>query len=110
MRHPLFECLRWFADAPGRGLFALALIFGAVFTTHSALAEEADSIRGPDVTIIAEEERNIFEYRQNGVLRMIRVVPNWGKPYYLVPRDQTQGYDDLERAETLLPSWVIVEF
>ena len=41
---------------------------------------------------------------------MVRVIPKWGKPYYLVPADQTKGYGDLERADTLIPSWVIIEF
>jgi hypothetical protein len=62
------------------------------------------------VVIIAEQERIIYEYRQNGELRMVRVVPTLGQPYYLVPRDPTRGFGDLERADMLLPSWVIVEF
>ena len=52
----------------------------------------------------------MHEYRQGGVLRMVQIVPTWGKPYYLVPRDQTAGHEDLERADALLPTWVIVEF
>lgn len=67
-------------------------------------------MRGPDVTIIAAEEKVIFEYRQRGQLRMVKIVPTWGKPYYLVPRDPTKGYGDLEKADMLLPSWVIFEF
>lgn len=85
----------------------LALL--ALGTAPATLAAE-ESLRGPDVTIIAEEERTIYEFRQNGQLRMVRVVPEFGKPYYLVPRDPTQGFGDLERADMLLPSWVIVEF
>ncbi len=77
----------------------------------SATAQEAGvSLQGPDVTIIAGEERTVYEFRQNGQLRMVRVVPKWGKPYYLVPADPTRGYGDLERADMLLPSWVIAEF
>ncbi|MFU8813739.1 MAG: DUF2782 domain-containing protein [Pseudomonadales bacterium] len=75
-----------------------------------AVAADEDRLRGPDVTIIAEEERVIYEFRQAGVLRMVRVVPTFGRPYYLVPRDPTRGFGDLERADMLLPSWVIVEF
>jgi len=52
----------------------------------------------------------IYEFRQNGQLRMIRVVPNFGKPYYLVPRDPTQGDGDLQRVEALVASWVLWEF
>lgn len=76
----------------------------------AAAATDDESLRGPDVVIIAEEERTIHEFRQNGELRMIRIVPTFGKPYYLVPRDPTKGFGDLERADMLLPSWVIVEF
>ncbi len=76
----------------------------------ASAATDDESLRGPDVVIIAEEERTIHEFRQNGELRMIRIVPTFGKPYYLVPRDPTKGFGDLERADMLLPSWVIVEF
>ena len=48
--------------------------------------------RGPDVVIIAEEDKMIYEFRQNGELRMIRIVPTFGKPYYLVPADSTKGF------------------
>ena len=71
-------------------------------------AEEA--IRGPDVTIIASEERTVFEYSQNGHVRMIKVVPKIGKPYFLVPADNTTGETDLVRSDMLLPSWKIIEF
>jgi hypothetical protein len=81
-----------------------------LFASTALPAAELDDIRGPDVTIIEDEERTVLEYRQGGVLRMVRVVPKWGKPYYLVPRDQTAGHEDLERADALLPNWVIVEF
>ena len=88
----------------------LATLWAGSIMSVSLWAADPVDIRGPDITIIAEEENTVFEYRQGGVLRMIRVVPEWGKPYYLVPRDPTTGYEDLERADTLLPSWVIVEF
>ncbi|MEE8078990.1 MAG: DUF2782 domain-containing protein, partial [Pseudomonadales bacterium] len=88
---------------------SLALMLIALVLSTSVRAADGD-IRGPDVTIIAGEERTIYEYRQNGELRMIKIVPNWGKPYYLVPRDRTTGFGDLERAEMLLPSWVLFEF
>lgn len=77
----------------------------------SAFASETGvSLDGPDVTIIASEERVVYEYRQNGQLRMVRVVPTWGKPYTLVPADPTKGFGDLERADTLLPTWTLLEF
>ena len=89
---------------------AVLLALLALGASPTAIGATDESLRGPDVTIIAEEERTIYEFRQNGQLRMVRVVPEFGEPYYLVPRDPTQGFGDLERADMLLPSWVIVEF
>ena len=66
--------------------------------------------RGPDVTIIAAERRTVYEYRQHGQLRMVKIVPKRGKPYYLVPRDPTRDHNDLEQADTLLAKWVLWEF
>ena len=69
-----------------------------------------EEARGPDVTLIAGESRTVYEYRQNGKLLMIKVVPQGGKPYYLAPRDPTTGFGDLEQADTLVPRWVLIEF
>lgn len=78
---------------------------------HTVLAADADrSLKGPDVTIVVGEQRTVYEYRQAGQLRMIKVVPKHGKPYYLVPRDPTRGFGDLDKADMLIPSWTIVEF
>lgn len=94
-----------------RGLALGTTLAASLLFATNALAEDAGvSLDGPDVTIIATEERTLYEFRQNGQLRMVRVVPKWGKPYYLVPADPTKGFGDLERADMLLPSWVIAEF
>lgn len=85
------------------------LAVAAMLTAGFAHAAE-DAVRGPDVVIIAGEDKVVYEFRQNGELRMVRVVPRWGKPYYLVPADNTKGFGNLERAEMLLPQWVIAEF
>ncbi|MEQ8691841.1 MAG: DUF2782 domain-containing protein [Pseudomonadales bacterium] len=87
---------------------ALLLVSLALYAPLTAHAESID--RGPDVVIIAGKERVVYEFRQNGQLRMVRVVPKRGKPYKLVPRDPTRGFGDLERADMLIPEWVIVEF
>lgn len=74
-----------------------------------AMAQETAQ-RGPDVTLIEGEERTVYEYRQNGRLRMVKVVPNFGKPYFLVPVDPTEGFGDIDQADLLVPQWRIVEF
>ena len=89
--------------------FCFALLWLSLAPAH-VQAQPQDSLRGPDVVIIASEDKVVYEFRQNGQLRMVRVVPNWGKPYYLVPRDPTSNFGDLERADALIPQWVIAEF
>ena len=83
------------------------LLFAAL-CAQPVYAQEA--LAGPDVTIIAGQHEVVYEFRQNGVLRMIRVVPTWGKPYYLVPQDPTRGNGDLDQADALVPSWTLREF
>jgi len=85
------------------------LVFTCAAVTSGPLGAE-EAYRGPDVVIIAGEDKVIYEFRQNGQLRMVRIEPKWGKPYYLVPRDSTKGFGDLERADMLVPQWVIAEF
>ena len=76
----------------------------------NAAEERKREHRGPDVTLIETEERVVYEYRQNGLLRMIKIVPKRGKPYYLVPRDPGKGLGTVEEADMLLPQWEIVRF
>ena len=92
----------------------LAPVLGATLSLGApGVACAADgarvSPRGRDVTIIEGEDRTVYEYRQNGELRMIRIVPSTGRPYYLVPADSTSGYGNLEKADTLIPKWILVE-
>ena len=108
---PIIQHANGVLPTPGRRtlLAATILLLGSLLPTAPASAAE-DVISGPDVVIIAGEDKIVYEFRQNGELRMVRVVPTWGKPYYLVPADNTRGFGDLERAEMLLPQWVIAEF
>ena len=62
-----------------------AVMIFVIAIAVAALPRPASAQRGPDVVIIAEEDKMIYEFRQNGELRMIRIVPTFGKPYYLVP-------------------------
>lgn len=94
-----------------RSLIATLLLTIVTCGSLSARGADADPRgQGPDVTIIQSEERTVHEYRQAGQLRMIKVVPKIGRPYYLVPRDETRGFGDLERADMLVPRWVLIEF
>ncbi len=68
------------------------------------------SLAGPDVVITAGTERTVYEYRQGGQLRLVKIIPRIGRPYYLVPADPTRGFGDLDQANRLLPQWKIIEF
>lgn len=68
------------------------------------------SLEGPDVVITAGTDRTVYEYRQNGQLRLVKIIPRIGRPYYLVPADQTRGFGNLSQADMLLPQWTIIEF
>ncbi len=55
----------------------------------------------PDITIIRRGKKTIQEYRVNGELYMIKIVPDIGPPYYMVDTDGDGTMDirhsDLER-------------
>jgi len=87
----------------------LALLLVGMSPVATLMAAESNP-SGPDVTIVLGEERTAYEYRQAGQLRMIKIVPKHGLPYYLVPADDTRGFGDLEQAEMLIPRWTIIEF
>lgn len=87
---------------------SLAFVIGASLPARGADVDPRG--QGPDVTIIQSAERIVYEYRQAGQLRMIKVVPKVGRAYYLVPRDETRGFGDLQQADMLVPRWVLIEF
>ena len=66
--------------------------------------------QGPDIVLVESEEKTIYAYSQNGRLRAIKVVPKIGKPYYLRPADPTKHFGDIDRADLLLTTWVLLEF
>jgi Protein of unknown function (DUF2782) len=65
----------------------------------------------PEVTIIQRGQVTIQEFRVNGRLRMIKVIPRWGFPYYLVPTSQgvwdsrLNGLAPIAPPQWLLFSW-----
>ena len=91
-----------------QGILGLILILQAPLLR----SEEATSpqLRGQDITVVQGTDRTVYEFRQNGELRAIRVVPKVGKAYTLVPADPTKGYGNLERADRWLPQWILLEF
>jgi len=90
-----------------RILVLVMVVAGFVEAVH---AREVQVVRGPDIVLVEGEDRRVYEFWQNGELRMLKIVPFVGKPYYLVPSDPTRGGGDMQRAETLVSIWRLLEF
>ena len=71
-----------------------------------------DQITGePDVTIRQEGDRTIEEYRVNGFLYAIKIIPQVGAPYFLVAVDDDGNYMRADQPEGMrIPSWKIFEW
>ena len=59
----------------------------------------------PEVTIRQQQGARIAEYRYGGQLRIVRIQPSVGPPYYLIDRD---GNGSLEHRMSQLPSDIVV--
>ena len=98
-----------------------------LFTAQPVLAEQQSDIpppppgsadqRGqeeiePEVVIIQREDKTIEEYRVNGQLYMIKVIPRNAPPYFLLDNDgdgtmeSRLGASDLE-PDIMIPRWVL---
>ena len=93
----------------------LAGFFSTVFISllcSGAFAQMSpDDFGDDDIEIVEGEDKTVYEYRQNGVLMMIKVVPEKGKglPYYMVPPGGAH-YEDLDHQKSLYPQWRIIEW
>ena len=64
----------------------------------------------PEITITSKGSEIHEEYRYNGVLYMVKVIPKHGAPYYLVYDDRGRARrSDLE-PDIIVPQWVIKRF
>ena len=68
-----------------------------------------DTFGNTDVEIVLADDRVIYEYRVNGVLTAIKVVPKQGRPYYMVPADGSPHYE-INHDATLYPKWILLEW
>jgi hypothetical protein len=61
----------------------------------------------PEVTIIRRKETLIEEYRNNGILYMVKITPKRGYPYYLIDSD---GDGSLETRRNELDNPEVVQW
>jgi hypothetical protein len=70
----------------------------------------SDGTIEPEITITTERDEIHEEYRYNGVLYMVKIIPAAGPPYYLVYDDRGRARrSDLE-PDIIVPQWVIKRF
>lgn len=65
---------------------------------------------GPTVVLRTSEKRTVYEFRVNGRLTRIKVVPKNGRPYYLVPVNRSQHLGEFRQNTRLERVWEIATF
>ena len=88
-----------------QGIKSMLLALGLVIS-FVAQAEEANLPVEPEITIKREDSTTFYEYRINGILKEIKVVPKIGPEYYLVPSDGEGGIRE-DKSQLLVPKCVI---
>lgn len=67
----------------------------------------------PDITIIRKEKKTIQEFRKNGKLYMVKIIPDVGPPYYFIDTDGDGKLDvrknDMDRGLNI-NQWKILEW
>ncbi len=86
---------------------ALFILFFASLPLHSMAQESSAPAGEPTVTIRHGEQETFYDYRVNGILVEIKVVPKQGPVYYLVPAEGG-GWIRQEESQLLIPSWKIL--
>ena len=71
-----------------------------------ALPDLPKGNQGQEVVIRHGDNQTFYEYRVNGILKEIKVVPKHGPAYYLVPSDGG-GWIRQDKSQMLVPSWII---
>jgi len=90
-------------------LLVISVLVSTVLLNQSALADDLALPVEPEIVIRHEDEKTFYEYRVNGVLKEIKVVPKVGPTYYLVPSDGSAWIKE-DRSQLLVPKWVLFEW
>ncbi|MFC1749101.1 DUF2782 domain-containing protein [Pseudomonadota bacterium] len=67
----------------------------------------------PEVVITPSKNNNIKEYRVNGQLYMIEIVPKKGPPYFLVDMDGDGLMESRQGrvgTDVLIPRWILLSW
>lgn len=89
---------------------SIALLFSSFSVADTAYIPTREELADGEIEIIAGEDRTVYEYRVNGRLLAIKIVPKFGAVYYMVPADGQAHFESLDHKKKLYPQWVIAEF
>jgi len=66
----------------------------------------------PQITIIRREDNVVEEVRVHGELRFVKITPNHGRPYYLIPDASGHAFirRDTHDIALKVPMWVLFSF
>lgn len=84
---------------------AIALIAALPLSLHAAPEDQASE---PDIIIKQMEDKTVHEYRINGFLYAIKIIPKNGKPYYLVAEEGGENYMRVDEPRFVVPKWEIL--
>lgn len=81
---------------------------GLLFALFFSVLACASDITGETITIRNDGDTTYYEFRVNGEITEIKVVPKKGPAYYLIPSQQTEGeFVRKDNPNIRVPSWVI---
>nr|VFK37010.1 MAG: Protein of unknown function (DUF2782) [Candidatus Kentron sp. SD]VFK42084.1 MAG: Protein of unknown function (DUF2782) [Candidatus Kentron sp. SD] len=64
----------------------------------------------PDITIIQGERKIVHEYRINGRLYAIKIIPKHGPAYYMIDVDGDGNLETREQFVQHVPQWVLLSW
>lgn len=88
---------------PIRSLLLIAALFSSVFGSVASVSADPNE---PTINIRHSEDKTFYEYKVNGQLVEIKVVPKVGPTYYLIPNDDNEMKRHSE-SKLSVPTWVI---
>ncbi|WP_456449050.1 DUF2782 domain-containing protein [Thiolapillus sp.] len=105
-------------SAPANLMKMLLVLFLLLFSVASPAEDAASQLPPgaddgetlePEVTIRQEGNRTVHEYRVDGRLYMVKIVPKVGPPYYLM---DSNGDGEMDTREddpngVVLPQWIL---
>jgi hypothetical protein len=90
-------------------LLSFALVRAEEPVPADVSAQEGEENLEPEVTIRQQGSKTIHEYRINGRLYMVKIVPERGAPYYLLDQDGDGEMDTQQDNPNgvVVPQWVL---